>query len=116
VHHASGCRHRYACNRGTFDSFVELPPSTQLVAVLTNPLHHTNSTALADWAMRRPGAHVHLMQRYTTAYWTLLAAAAVDVEVDALPGMGDAELAAKISQRGARARVVAPLVSRHSIA
>eukprot|EP00900_Chrysochromulina_parva_P002550 jgi/Chrpa1/12296/Chrysochromulina_OHIO_Genome00010614-RA len=38
----------------------------QLVAVVVNPLHHTNSTSISDWAMRRPGTQLHLVQQYTT--------------------------------------------------
>jgi len=38
-------------------------------------LHHANSTALSDWALRRTGAVLHLLEYYTTAYWKVLAEA-----------------------------------------
>jgi acyl-CoA synthetase (AMP-forming)/AMP-acid ligase II len=59
--------------------------------VLANPLHHTNSTAISDWGMRRKGAIIHLFQRYSTDYWKIL----VDI--------ADSK----------RDLLIAPLVSRH---
>lgn len=61
--------------------------------VLVNPLHHTNSSAIGDWAVRRPGAVLHLVERYTTGYWAVLEAVA-----RASPPEG---------------RIVAPMVARH---
>ena len=43
-----------------------------LITVVANPLHHTNSTAITDWASRRPGARLVLFAVYTTAYWSTL--------------------------------------------
>ena len=40
--------------------------------VMVNPLHHTNSSALAEWFLREPGAVIHMLPRYTTAYWRIL--------------------------------------------
>ena len=74
----------------------------QLVALLTNPLHHTNSTAIADWAMRRPAAHIHLMARYTTAYWSVLAAVAAGVTLDTLRDLPPAEIARIAAERKVR--------------
>ena len=74
----------YACNAATFDAFLHLAdPALRLRALLTNPLHHTNSTAIADWATRRPNAAIALVRAYTTAYWRLL----VDVAADAPYGL-----------------------------
>ena len=47
----------YDTNRATFEDFLQVPaegvPGTfELVA--TNPMHHTNSTAVTDWTLRRP--------------------------------------------------------------
>ena len=58
----------YCCNRLTFEQFlqVEEHPATRFCPVVTNPFHHTNTTAVTDWALRRPGSHLHLLQRYTT--------------------------------------------------
>jgi len=62
----------YLANRLTFEQYFGMSESTQLDLLLVNPLHHTNSSALADWGMRRSGTIIHLIQRYTTAYWKIL--------------------------------------------
>ncbi len=62
----------YLANRLTFEQYLGMSPNTQLDLLLVNPLHHTNSSALADWAMRRSGAVIHLIERYSTAYWEIL--------------------------------------------
>lgn len=59
--------------------------------VMVNPLHHTNSTALSDWFFREPGAVIHLLPRYTTPYWRILAE----------------------TSEQAKGSVIAPCVSRH---
>jgi len=99
----------YKCNRSTFESFLEAGEGKMLVPVVVNPLHHTNSTSLTDWALRKPGAHLQLVQRYTTQYWAVLARAGTGIAIDeAVPD--DALLAAV---RARQQVVVAPLVSRH---
>jgi len=120
----------YACNRSTFENFLRIGDEQQLVALLTNPLHHTNSTALADWAMRRPRARIALLRVYTTEYWRLLVDLAsgaaygeapaaqpdpqADAAADSLPIPAAAELLGAIALAAASGlRVVAPLVSRH---
>ncbi|GAJ13106.1 unnamed protein product, partial [marine sediment metagenome] len=62
----------YLANRLTFEQYFGMSESTQLDLLLVNPLHHTNSSALADWGMRRSGTIIHLIQRYTAAYWKIL--------------------------------------------
>ena len=51
----------YACNRATFESFLELeaPASSgrKLVAFVTNPFHHTNTTAITDVRKANPIPH-----------------------------------------------------------
>lgn len=81
----------YAANRGTFEALLGIRPGDRLALLIVNPLHHTNSTALTDWALRRPGTRVHLLERYSTPYWGILA------EVVREP----------------HTRIVAPTVSRH---
>ncbi len=66
----------YLANRLTFESFLGVTGETRLDLLLVNPLHHTNSSALADWATRRPGTVLNLVQRYTTPYWKILTEAA----------------------------------------
>ena len=62
----------YRANRATFEDFLRVPAEGEagsFAVILANPLHHTNSTAISDWALRRPGAEIHLLPRYTTQYW-----------------------------------------------
>ena len=81
----------YRTNRATFESFLAVSPDCRFATVVVNPLHHTNSTAVTDWALRRPGTHLHLMERYSTPYWRILVQAVA---------------------KGYE-RMAAPLVSRH---
>lgn len=66
----------YLTNRLTYEQYFGLSETTQLDLLLVNPLHHTNSTALSDWGMRRRGTILHLLQRYSTPYWKILVDAA----------------------------------------
>ncbi len=63
----------YLTNRLTFEDYFRLPPSLPIDLLLVNPLHHTNSSALSDWGMRRKNAVIHLVQRYSTLFWRILA-------------------------------------------
>ena len=103
----------YKCNRDTFESFLEAGDDKQLVAVVVNPMHHTNSTSMTDWALRKPGAQVHLLQRYTTQYWSVLARAGTRLSSNTTAS--GAKLQAAIDERKSAGDtvVVAPLVSRH---
>lgn len=66
----------YLANRLTFEGYFHLEKDEALDLLLVNPLHHANSSALADWGMRRAGAVIHLVERYSTLYWQALTAAA----------------------------------------
>lgn len=114
----------YATNRPTFESFLGLEdPSLRFTPILVNPLHHTNSTALSDWALRRPGTRLHLFERYTTGYWAVVARVTLGMEdgdgdgdgdgSQALPAAGEAVDEAVRRQLAAGVRVVCPTVSRH---
>jgi len=81
----------YVTNRKTFESFLRIQEADSFAPLVVNPMHHTNSSAITDWAVRRPGTRLHLVERYSTQYWSLL----VDVA-----GQG-------------YERIVAPLVPRH---
>ena len=81
----------YRTNRATFEQLLDVSPDDKFAVLIVNPMHHTNSTAITDWAMRRPGSRIHLVQRYSTAYWKLLAETASN-QYD---------------------RLVAPVVARH---
>ncbi len=84
-------RGNYDVNRRTFEQMMGIGDSDRFAVLVVNPLHHTNSTAICDWALRRPKSHIHLIERYTTAYWHILA---------------------RIAESGYD-RLVAPTVSRH---
>lgn len=62
----------YETNRATFEQFIDIQSEDNFAVLIINPLHHGNSTAITDWAMRRPGTHIHLLERYSTAYWKIL--------------------------------------------
>ena len=66
----------YVTNRATFESFLDVPEDARFATIIANPLHHTNSTAICDWSLRRPGTHLHLVERYSTPYWKVLTEAA----------------------------------------
>ena len=81
----------YLANQLSFEQYFGVSETTKLDLFLTNPLHHSNSSAISDWGMRRSGTIIHLLQRYSTVYWKILVEAA----------------------RSKRDLLVAPLVSRH---
>ncbi len=81
----------YVTNRATFEQMLEVNDTDSFATLIVNPLHHTNSTAITDWALRRPGSHIHLIERYSTKYWRIL--------TDIAGGSYD--------------RIIAPTVSRH---
>ena len=81
----------YRTNRSTFEHFLKIKQADRFAVLIVNPLHHTNSTAITDWALRRPNSHIHLLEKYTTDYWKILS-----------------EVASRNYDR-----LVAPTVSRH---
>lgn len=81
----------YLANKLTFEQYFDVSETMGLDILLVNPLHHTNSTAFLDWGMRRSGTQIHLVQRYATLYWKILADIA----------------------RNKRDLLIAPMVSRH---
>lgn len=109
----------YECNRRTFEAFLECEdPNVAVDIVATNPLHHTNSTAMVDWACRRPRAALRLLQRYTTKYLSVCVAAACGLPYNDVRRFdGEATrraVAGRISRMAAEPqRVVCPLVARH---
>jgi acyl-CoA synthetase (AMP-forming)/AMP-acid ligase II len=78
-------------SRLIFEDYFDMSDAAELDLMLVNPLHHVNSTVLADWGLRRKRAIIHLVERYTTPFWKILA------EVAAVK----------------RDRLVTALVSRH---
>lgn len=98
----------YDANARSFESFLLPCENTStsvfnkycVTFVLVNPFHHTNSTAMFDWALRLPSAVVHVIQTYTTPYWKVLADACEE---------NFKTSAVKLKE----SRIIAPLVSRH---
>ena len=80
----------YRQNKLCFESFLEVAPESRIVLAAVNPLHHANSSAIADWALRRPNTTLELFSRYSRTYW------------ERLTELGRNETV-----------VIAPLVSRH---
>ena len=123
----------YTCNQRTFESFLQLSDhsATTFVPFVANPFHHTNTTAITDWSLRRPGAHLHLLQRYSTQYWRALVGVVTGwtphisngrlgclnsrvLSNDSFGSSEEASLAAAmVTRRDAGVVVVAPLVSKH---
>ena len=87
-----GVRHNYLSyetNQATFEDFLK--PGADFQLVVANALHHANATAICDWAMRNPGAELHLVSRYASVYWKILS---------------------EVAQQG-RGCLIAPVVARH---
>ena len=109
----------YDCNRRTFEAFLECAaPDVHVDVVATNPLHHTNSTAMVDWACRRPRAALRLLQRYTTQYWGVVVAAACGLPWEDVRRFDGEATRRAVSRRASLLsvepqRVVCPLVARH---
>jgi acyl-CoA synthetase (AMP-forming)/AMP-acid ligase II len=60
-------------SRLIFEDYFGMTDAAGLDLLLVNPLHHVNSTVLADWGLRRKRAVIHLVERYTTPFWKILA-------------------------------------------
>lgn len=110
----------YRVNRATFESFLGLEDKmTQFVPVAVNPMHHTNSTSITDWALRRPRTHLHLLDRYSTQYWSVLAGVTMNISMQNAGQIIDAQQAVSLldiassSSSSSQRVVVSPLVSRH---
>ena len=106
----------YRTNRNTFEYFLGFTdPKTIFVPIVVNPMHHTNSTSITDWALRRPGSHLHLLERYSTQYWALVASISTNKslqDISTLTVESQAVAALDIAYVECR-KIVCPLVSRH---
>jgi acyl-CoA synthetase (AMP-forming)/AMP-acid ligase II len=60
-------------SRLIFEDYFGMSDTAGVDLLLVNPLHHVNSTVLSDWGLRRRRAVIHLVERYTTPYWKILA-------------------------------------------
>jgi AMP-binding enzyme len=120
----------YRVNRTTFESFLEFEdPSVLFVPVAVNPMHHTNSTSITDWALRRPRTHLHLLDRYSTQYWSIVSAITMGISIEQAVTVTTAESASDILSHNSPStstttpssstapvemrKIICPLVSRH---
>jgi acyl-CoA synthetase (AMP-forming)/AMP-acid ligase II len=62
----------YRNNRAALEQMLDINESDHVAALVVNPLHHANSTAITDWMLRRSGSHIHLIERYATQYWAIV--------------------------------------------
>lgn len=100
----------YNTNRETFESFLQLAdPEDLFVPLVVNPMHHTNSTSITDWSLRRPNTVLHLVHHYTTKYWDILIRVHQSLEERGAEKTGLKRQKSRIK----KSTVVAPLVSRH---
>ena len=108
----------YRINALTFEQFLNLQdPAVCFCPIIVNPLHHTNSTSMTDWALRRQGTTLHLFERYFTQYWKVLASVIMDCPIENVNKNMNIEdaLALLVTRSSAmpRLKYVLPLVSRH---
>lgn len=103
----------YRANAATFDSFLTPPAFSQILTpVVVNPMHHTNSTSITDWALRKEGTHLHLLERYFTGYWKILSSVVVGCSIREISSI-ESDAARILIKSCPEQTVVAPLVSRH---
>lgn len=81
----------YDANAATFRQMFSPLRKDPIQLVMVNPLHHANSTAMSDWFLRETHSVIHMLPRYTTPFWSILA---------------------EVSENS-RGLVIAPGVSRH---
>lgn len=62
----------YKTNQKTFEQFLDILPDHNFAVFTVNPMHHGNSTSITDWAVRRPGSVIHLIEKYSHNYWKIL--------------------------------------------
>jgi AMP-binding enzyme len=121
----------YRVNRATFESFLGFEdPSVLFVPVAVNPMHHTNSTSITDWALRRPQTHLHLLDRYSTQYWSIISAITMGISIEHAVTIATVEIASGILSHSCPCpsassssssssppvetrTIICPLVSRH---
>eukprot|EP01038_Epipyxis_sp_PR26KG_P010712 gene10712-14384_t len=98
----------YLNNYHTFQSFIQLTDLQILFEpIIVNPMHHTNSTSITDWALRRPNSCIHLVERYSTQYWSTIVSIVNDNNYNNQNNIENNETKKKSR------KILTPLVSRH---
>ncbi|GMH98775.1 hypothetical protein TrST_g11138 [Triparma strigata] len=86
----------YKCNAKTFTAFLlEEVGGVNKIPIfnVVNPMHHTNSTSMTDWALRTSTSTLNLFSQYSAKYWKCVNEVA--------------------EGRAENSEVIMPLVSRH---
>ena len=121
----------YRCNQQTFESFLGFENNNKVFTpIAVNPMHHTNTTSITDWALRRKHSELHLLERYTSQYWLVLASIAMNCSIEEVSKVANrTEAIVKLNESLGvednssvsitnnsmlyKRQLVAPLVSRH---
>jgi len=102
----------YKANKGSFQALLGLEDEAKIkfCPVVVNPMHHTNSTSITDWALRRRNTTLILVQRYSTSYWKLISSTFLTLSTQIQEEEGDNSTT--IEEDGAF-KMICPMVSRH---
>ena len=84
--------HNYRTTALEFRDMLNIGKGEKLAVILTNPLHHGNSSSFSDILLRYPNGTIHLINKYTTKYWQILRDITKNFNYD---------------------RIIAPAVARH---
>jgi acyl-CoA synthetase (AMP-forming)/AMP-acid ligase II len=104
----------YSINKSTFESFLGLMDSqTRFLPIVVNPLHHTNSTSITDWVLRRENVQLHLFEKYTSQFWALYCAAFFDISFTEISMIDEDSDYTRLTEVEQNRVCVLPLVSRH---
>ncbi len=110
----------YTTNKNTFESFLLLSEAdysdVTFTPVVVNPMHHTNSTSMTDWSLRRPNTVLHLIEKYTSQYWGIITSIVAQIPITAVSSYeAPTEIPAALNSHNPAStrRLIVPLVSRH---
>ncbi|OII76530.1 hypothetical protein cand_000510 [Cryptosporidium andersoni] len=63
----------------TFNRFWKLKKDMHNALLVTNPLHHINSSALVEWCIRNPSMDMILIEKYSRNFWDILVNSVRDI-------------------------------------
>ena len=75
-------------------------------------MHYIHSISITDWALRRPGSQLHLLERYSTQYWSIVSSVVLQCSLQDVAGMTESD-DVTVKTGSVTRRVICPLVSRH---
>jgi len=76
-------------------------------------MHDIHSITIIDWALRRPGSQLHLLERYSTQYWSIVSSVVMQCSLQDVASMTESDDVTIKTKGSVARRVVCPLVSRH---